>query len=64
MVIMNPEYYNALETKCEEKGLTPSDLPLPYSGVPLTAKDYDYKSFYVQKFNEEYQDVTESTANN
>ena len=53
MVIMNPEYYNALETRYVEKKLKPQDLPLPHKGVPLTAKDYDYKSFYVQKFNEE-----------
>lgn len=51
---MNPKYYDALEAKYIEKDLTPSDLPLPCSGVPLTGKEFDYKTFFTQKQNEQF----------
>lgn len=52
LLIMNPNYYDALEARYVEKKLTPQDLPAPCSGVPLTGKDYDYKTFWVEKFKE------------
>lgn len=55
-LIMNPAYYNALEARYVEKNLTPQDLPPPCSGVPLTGKDYDYKTFYYDKINVKEED--------
>lgn len=34
------------------------ELPKPAAGVPLTAEDYDYKTYYVQRVNGRYDQQT------
>lgn len=47
--VVNQEWYTSLEEKY--KGIEVPDLPLPVSGVPMSAEDYDYKTFYTRKCN-------------
>lgn len=47
--LMNQEWYKSLEEKY--KDIEVSDLPLPVSGVPMSAEEYDYKTFYTRKYN-------------
>lgn len=43
--VMNKTFFESLQSRYAS---TPVDLlPPPVSGVPLTAQDYDYKTYFV-----------------
>lgn len=47
--VMNQEWYKSLEEKYQDVEVP--DLPLPVKGVPMSAEEYDYKTFYTRKCN-------------
>lgn len=47
--VINQEWYRSLEDKY--KDVEVSNLPPPVSGVPMSAEEYDYKTFYTRKWN-------------
>lgn len=54
MLIMNDNYFKKMEDKFKVNNMSIGDLPLPCKGVPLTQQEYDYKTFYTQKYNEAF----------
>ena len=42
--VMNQEWYKSLEEKYQDVEVP--DLPLPVKGVPMSAEECDYKTFY------------------
>ena len=47
--VMNQGWYKSLEEKYQDVEVP--DLPLPVKGVPMSAEECDYKTFYTRKCN-------------
>jgi hypothetical protein len=53
---MNQEYYNSL---ANQHGSTPlQSLPLPTNRVPVTAEQYDYKTYWTSRYNQKFNQGT------